>query len=112
VEALHQRLLKSKSETIVVNGIRMDEFDIIKIWPNASIIYITAPAQERFSRYLSRHEKADDGLMDFSQFNEQDTTPTELAIPELGKKADFRIDNIGTKEELYKKVDEIVSKIN
>lgn len=111
VEALHQRVLKSKNKLVVVNGIRMDEFDIIETWPDVSIIYITAPIEERFSRYVKRHEKTDDGLMDFAQFKEQDSGPTELVIPELGKKADFRIDNIGTKEDLYKKVDEIINKL-
>jgi hypothetical protein len=32
----------------------------------------------------------------------------EVSIPKIGEKADFRIENTGTKEELFAKVDELV----
>jgi dephospho-CoA kinase len=57
VNALAQRVKKSLSSFKVVNGIRMDEMDIVKSW-GAKIIYITAPIEIRFQRYCDRHEKA------------------------------------------------------
>ncbi len=95
---------------VVVNGIRMDEMDLVKSW-GARIIYITAPAEIRFQRYQQRREKADDGQMDFKAFCEQEKEPTEVGIPDLGAKADFKIENTGTLEELYAKVDNIVDKL-
>lgn len=110
VNALEQRVKKSLASYRVINGIRMDELLVVKSW-GAKIIYITAPADIRFQRYMLRREKADDALMDFEQFKHQESGPTELEIPELGKQADYRIDNIGSMEELYRKVDDILKKL-
>ncbi len=107
VNALNKRVKEAWTKVIVVNGIRMDEMDIVKSW-GAKIIYITAPMELRFERYKARREKADDAEMDFKEFEQQEQGPTELGIPELGKKADFRIENTGSLEELYKKVDDIL----
>lgn len=110
VNALEQRVKRSMSSYRVVNGIRMDELDIVKKW-GAKIIYITAPIELRFERYNNRREKADDAIMTMEEFIEQEKGPTELEIPELGKQAGYRIDNVGSLEELYEKVEEILKKI-
>ncbi len=110
INSLQQRVKKSLSSYKVVNGIRMDELDVVKSW-GAKIIYITTPIKDRYDRYMVRREKADDALMNFGDFQKQELGPTEHEIPELGKQADFRIDNIGTLEDLYKKVDEVLKKL-
>jgi dephospho-CoA kinase len=110
VNALEQRVKRSISGYRVVNGIRMDELSVVKSW-GAKIIYITAPADIRFQRYMLRREKADDAVMNFEQFKQQETGPTELQIPQLGKQADYKIENIGTMDGLYKKVDDIIKKL-
>ncbi|MDR3642237.1 MAG: hypothetical protein P4L74_01245 [Candidatus Doudnabacteria bacterium] len=110
VDALEQRVKRSISGYRVVNGIRMDELSVVKSW-GAKIIYITAPINIRYDRYMLRREKADDAVMDFEHFKQQESGPTELEIPELGKQADYKIDNVGSLDELYKKVDEIINKL-
>lgn len=110
VNALEQRIKRSLSSYRIVNGIRMDELDVVKSW-GAKIIYITAPIKVRFDRYMLRREKADDAIMNFEEFQKQESGLTELEIPELGKRADYRIDNIGSLEELYGKVDEVIKKL-
>ncbi len=110
VNALEQRVKKSLSSYRVVNGIRMDELGVVKGW-GAKIIYITAPISVRFERYKNRREKADDALMNLQEFIEQEKGPTELEIPELGKRADFRIDNTGSLEELYAKIEMILKSL-
>jgi dephospho-CoA kinase len=109
--ALKKKVESAGAGLIVVNGIRMDEQEKVIKELGAKIIYITAPSEIRFKRYQSRHEKTDDGKMDFEQFKEQEKEATEIGIPLLGAKADYRIDNIGSKDDLYKKVDEIVKEI-
>lgn len=109
INALQDRVRKSLSSFKVINGIRMDEMDVVKTW-GAKIIYITAPLNLRFQRYCDRHEKADDGMLSKEQFVAQEKTSTEVRIPELGANADYRIDNIGILEDLHKKVDEIIKK--
>jgi dephospho-CoA kinase len=110
VNALEQRVKRSLASYRVVNGIRMDEFSVVKSW-GAKTIYITAPADTRFQRYMLRREKADDAVMNFEQFKQQETGPTELEIPGLGKQADYKIENVGSMDELYKKVDDIINKL-
>lgn len=110
VEALEKRVRKSWASMIVVNGIRMDEMDIVKFW-GAKIIYVTAPLEVRFARYNNRREKADDAQMNMEDFTKLESGPTEIAIPDLGKNADFKIENTGTVEELYRKVDDIIKNL-
>lgn len=110
VNALEQRVKRSLSSYRVVNGIRMDELDVVRSW-GAKIIYITAPINIRFDRYMLRREKTDDAELKFEEFQKQELGPTELEIPELGKQADFKIDNIGSMDELYRKVDDILHKL-
>ena len=112
VDALHNRLAKSSANTMsVINGIRMDEFDVVTAWEGAKIIYITASPEIRFERYKHRHEKADDAIMPYEQFLAQDQEPTEVGIPALGQRADFKIENVGSLEDLYGKVDEIIKQL-
>src|SRR5271163_4945387 len=56
VKALEKRVRAAWTKLIVVNGIRMDEMEVVKTW-TATIIYVTAPLPLRFERYHNRHEK-------------------------------------------------------
>lgn len=108
--AIAKKVKESGRDMVVVNGIRMDEFEVIKAL-GAKTIFITAPVDIRFGRYLTRREKADDATMNFENFEKQGKEATEIGIPELGAKADFKIENIGTLEELYGKVEEIIQNL-
>lgn len=108
--AVVKRIENSSSKFIVVNGIRMDEMQDIKSL-GAKIIYITAPAEVRFERYQKRHEKTDDASLDYGKFLEQEKELTEIGIPELGKQADYKIENTGNLDDLYKKIDDIISSL-
>ncbi len=108
--AIVKRVQDSKQALVVVNGLRMDEVEEIKKI-GGKIVYITAPAELRFARYQNRHEKADDGSMDYIQFVGQEQSITEVDIPALGQKADFKIENTGTLEELYQKIEDILRKL-
>lgn len=111
--ALKRRTLSSTAPMIVINGIRMDEQEKIIKDLGAKIIYITAPLSLRYERYQNRHEKEDDGKMSFEEFARQDREEeTEKGIPALGERADFRIENTGSLEELYRKAEDIIQKVN
>lgn len=110
-KVLVKRLKESHAEISVVNGLRMDEQEKAVRDLSAKIIYVTAPLDLRFERYQKRHEKVDDATMSLEQFKEQEKELTEIGIPDLGKKADFKIENTGSLEELYKKVDEIIKSL-
>jgi len=108
-QALLSRLKKSSATLVINNGLRQEyQFDEAKAM-GAKIIYVTAPAELRYARMVKRHQKIDDSGQSFEEFLKQDKEWIEEAIPKLGKRADFKIENVGSLEELYKKVDDIMS---
>ena len=57
--------------------------------------------------YGIEKEKSDDKVS-FKKFQEMERAEIEVNIPKIGEKADFCIENTGSKEELFAKVDEVV----
>lgn len=109
--AIAKKVKDSEKMLVVVNGIRMDEVGIIKSM-GAKTVYITAPEEVRFERYKNRREKTDDAVMDFAHFQIQGKEATEIGIPILGAKTDYKIENVGSLEELYKKIETILQEIS
>lgn len=110
-DAVKKKVLASTAPIVVINGNRFkDEYEAAK-GIGTKMIYITAPHELLYERFVKRQEKVDDNKMTPEQFMNLDNEPTERQIPLLGAQADFRIENTGTLEELYKKVDEIIAKL-
>jgi dephospho-CoA kinase len=113
VPSLKNKISKLSSPLIIMNGVRFqEELEAIKDLEVKSI-YITAPQEIRYQRYLKRVEKTDDGTKSFEDFQKEDqNSPTEVNIPGLGSKADHFINNTGSLEELYSKVDKLLQELN
>ena len=113
VPALKKKIRGLTNPLIIMNGLRFqEEVDAIKYLKPVSV-YITAPQEIRYQRYLKRIEKTDDGTKSFEDFQKEDqNSPTEINIPSLGNKANYRIDNTGSLEELYLKVDKLLQELN
>jgi dephospho-CoA kinase len=110
-KALAKRVGASTAPMIVINGIRFqDEVDNARKL-GAKIIYITAPEEVRYERFLARKEKTDDASGGLKEFQDQEQEPTEIGIPGLGGQADFRIDNTGTSEKLNFEIDLLVTNL-
>ncbi len=96
---------------IVINGLRFwEDYDFVKSFKPGSVLYITADQKLRWERTAGRGEKADDNGT-FEKFREMERVETEVHIPEIGAKADFKIKNEKDLEFLLKSVDEIMAKI-
>lgn len=108
-EAVRKRLDAAHEEIKVVQGIRFrEEFDIFKAM-GAKMLYVTAPAEIRYQRALKRNEKSDDQNQSFEEFTTREVTePTEINIATLGGQADYRIENDGTLEQLYQKIEQLI----
>lgn len=111
-KAVEKRVKESTKDLRIIQSIRFqEEFDIAK-GLGAAIIYLTAKPEIRYKRAMSRNEKADDQVHSYEEFLAMETKePTEVGIPGLGAKADYRIDNNGTLEELHGKLDELMAKL-
>ncbi len=100
-----------ENNIIVVDGIRrMADIEYLSKLPNFVLIEIFAEPRTRYERIIKRSEKPDDQTKTFEQFMEDHKRSTEMSIPEVASHATEHIDNNGTSEQLYKKLDDLVSK--
>lgn len=105
----HRVLAEQGRDLVVINGVRFqDELQNAREL-QAKVVYVTAPEDLRYQRFLRRSEKADDRRQTLEQFRAQEQEPTEVGIPALGAQADFRIDNVGSLDELYRAVDGVLA---
>ena len=109
--AIKKKLFEATQDLKVINGIRFqDEYDTAKAL-GARFLYITAPQEILYQRFLQRTQKADDNTLSAQEFAALENEPTEVKISQLGEQCEFKIENIGTLEELYRHVDEIIHTI-
>jgi len=110
VRALIKKYHNIAEGIVILNGVRKQgEADQIRN-AGGKIIYITADEKLRWERVKIRGEKADDNVP-FEKFQEMGKAEAELQIPEVGKNAYFKIENNHSKEQLYKKIGEVIKKL-
>jgi len=110
-KALRTKIDTIKEGIVFINGMRvLEDYDFVKSFPNSYVVYVTLDQKSRWERIFGRGEKSDDAV-GFPKFQEMEKAEIEVNIPKIGEKADFRIENTGTKEELFEKVDEIINKL-
>jgi len=101
----------SEAPVIVINGIRMvPDFNWVKKLPNSKIVCVTAPAKLRWQRVRKRKEKTDDNVS-FAEFKKLNNISTEVHIKDFSKSADYVIENVGSLDELHRKIDQMMKKI-
>jgi dephospho-CoA kinase len=110
--ALGERIKKSGAEFIILNGYRFPEELTALKEIGAITLYVTAPENLRYQRFMQRKEKADDAQQTLAQFQEQEQAPTEVHIKQLGAQADYKIGNTGSLEDLHQQIDQLMSKLN
>lgn len=97
------------SKIVIVDGVRrMEDIEYLAKLPEFKLVYITADVKIRYERIIKRGENADDKNKTFEQFLKDHEAETEIYIPEIGKTADVKIDNSGSRAELEVQVDEII----
>jgi dephospho-CoA kinase len=110
VKALIKKVNNIKEGIIILNGVRRpgDFAELQKI--GGKLIYITADIKKRWERVILRKEKADDDVP-FEKFLELGQAEAESAITTIGEKADFKINNDGSKEELFSQIKKVIDSI-
>ncbi len=114
-DVLHQgvkRYVEQHDGIMCVNGMRMmKDLDFIRSFKNNYIMYVTADQKTRWERVVGRGEKSDDNQT-FEEFQKfEATAETEKDIPVIGSKADFKITNDGSMDELLWQVDDAMKEI-
>lgn len=109
--ALKRRIDRIESGIIALNGLRIiEDLEFIQGLPNSAVIYVTLGQKQRWERICGRGERIDDAVS-FEKFQEYEKAETEVQIPDIGKKADFRVENNGPKAELVEKIEEIMGRL-
>ena len=107
VNAFKKDLEKEQFEVLIVDGIRYEnEVKMLKE-KSGFLVFITASPEVRYGRAVARGEKGE-AKITYEQFLESEKAETEKHIEMIRESADYIIDNSGTLDELYKKVDDIV----
>ncbi len=101
---------------LIVDGLRNPgEVEELKKHRNFSLISIDCPQEVRYKRIVSRGMERD--KMSFEDFVKKDNREimekesTKMQLEECMNLADFNIENIGTMQEFYEKLEEIYGKI-
>ena len=107
---------KAKTDKVVAEGVRNpDEIREFKKRKDAYVIAVTASQRVRFKRMKMRGREGDPtGFREFKRLDniENRGVTKGQEINNCIKIADYVIENIGTLDELKKKVDEILEKVN
>lgn len=114
IDSLIQDMEKNGSNVIIADGIRMHgdvEPFRKKYGQNFCLVYVTADLKLRYERTKARKQNDGEGEATFQQFLEEEGRLTEVSIHEIGKDAEFTLNNNGTESELKKQVDEMMKKL-
>jgi len=109
-KAISKRIKNIKRGVVILNGIRYwEEYEMIKKL-GGKIFYLTADQKLRWQRLRKRGEKKDD-FSSFKKFLEREKAKTEILIPQIGKRADFKIENNSSKRNFYQEIKKIITKL-
>lgn len=111
-KAMAEDIKHDTHDYVIAEGVRR-EADIIylKELKGFHLISIEADIKIRYERLKNRAQNTDDDGKTFEEFLKDHEKETELLIPSLMAKAEFKIDNNGTEEELEKQIDQIINQI-
>lgn len=103
--AVYHRMLNEQADIVILDGVRWStDEQMLRKLPNNALVYITADANIRYERTKIRGEKAGEDKTTFEQFLKEEQVETELFIPQIGSRADVKINNNGSLEEYEKQV--------
>ncbi len=110
-KAIEKKILKSDSDFILLNGVRLFEDEEMVKRLGGDIVYIETRPKLRWKRMKKRGEKADDDVS-FEKFLKLDKGRSEKDIEEIGKRSKFKVDNNKSEKELEKQVKRLIQELN
>ena len=100
------------SDIVIIDGVRrLSDIEHLTKLSHFSLVKIDADSKIRYERMKLRNENVGDADKSYGEFMEDHERETEATIPEVMEKAKFSLDNSGGLEDLYKQIDELITKI-
>lgn len=101
-----------KCAVVILDGIRWEsDVEMLRNFPDNTLVYITANQKIRFERARARKAKKGEAQATFEQFVKEEQALTELLIPKIGAIADFKIENNGSLYDFKEAVLNVYEKI-
>ncbi|QQG52574.1 MAG: AAA family ATPase [Candidatus Falkowbacteria bacterium] len=98
---------------VIVDGVRrMDDIVHLSNLPEFKLISVEADINLRYERMKLRNENEGDAGKTFAEFENDCQKEAEKEIPIVISHAAYHLNNNGTLEELYAKIDKIIAEIN
>jgi dephospho-CoA kinase len=111
-DAMIKQVQADPARIIVIDGIRrLDDLLRLDELGDFRLVNITAPVELRYERIQHRGENAGETTDTFEHFKETELAPTEITIADVEGKSQHTIENLGSYDDLAKKVDELVADI-
>ena len=106
--AVRNRIEKSAADIVIFDGVRWKSDEaLVRSFPKNLMAYVTTDPKLRYERMRARKEKSGEEHMTFEQFLKDEKAPTEKDIPEIGARADIRLENNDSLGLLQEKMKEI-----
>ncbi len=110
-KTIAEKIKKDNNKIIVVDGIRRKEdMNYLKRIPGFRLVYIETDLKIAYQRIRKRKENIGDFNKTWKEFQKEHQLETEKNISKIKKEADIIINNNKDKKNLYKQLDEIISK--
>ncbi|MEA2088258.1 MAG: AAA family ATPase [Patescibacteria group bacterium] len=94
---------------IIVDGVRrFADIKYLKKIKGFKLVYIIADIEKRYKRVIKRSENSGDKTKTFDDFKKENRQESEIEIGKVGERADIRMDNNNSFEELYKLIEKII----
>jgi dephospho-CoA kinase len=106
VKALKKDLEAADSNIVMVDGVRyQNEVEMLRGFEKSILFFVDATPEIRFERVRKRGEKGE-GEIDYEEFLRAEKRETERYLDQIKALADFRLDNSGSFDDLYKQIDQ------
>lgn len=94
--AMFVKVTNLNADIIVLDGVRWpgDE-KLVRQFSNNILLYVTTDVKLRYERSKARREKAGEETATFEKFLEEEKGETEIYIPDISSRADYKIENNG-----------------
>ena len=104
---VYSAIMRADGDVVIFDGVRWtSDVEMLNRFKSRFLVYLTADVMIRYERTKARKEKAGEDETTFEKFCREESLPTEVDIPNIGKTADFVIKNNGSLEDLKTRVAE------
>jgi len=107
-EIITKDIENNENQWALIDGIRrLEDISLLIKNPNFHLIYIEASMENRYKRIIKRRENTDETNKTWEEFQKDNANETEQQIKTLKNIAKYTINNDGTQEELFIKLEEL-----